>query len=59
MMSIFLKDIQPGYGSPALCYIVEVVIATSSPEDHVCWLLELFAAIQKARLMLNPEKSKI
>ena len=58
-MSIILKDVQPRYGSLVLCYIDDVVIATSSLEDHMCRLREVFTAIRDAGLKLNPKKCEV
>ena len=42
-----------------MCYVDDLMIETSTLEDHIEWLDEMFACMKRAGLKCNPSKSEI
>ena len=47
------------YGNLVMCYVVEIVIATLTLEDHIERLDEVFACMKRAGLKRKPSKCEI
>ena len=59
LMSQALTRITKNYGTLVMCYVDNGVIATSTLEDNIERLDEVFASIKRARLKCKPSKCEI
>ena len=54
--TIVFKDLVQWYGSIVMCYIVDIVIATETAEEHLRRLRDFMTYLSNAGLKLNPKK---
>ena len=50
LMALALTRVTKKYGNLMICYVDDLVIATSSLEDHIDWLEEVFGCMKRAGL---------
>ena len=58
-MAQALTRVTTKYGKLVMCYVDDVVIATSNLEDHIDWLDEVFGCMKRAGLKCKPSKCEI
>ena len=58
-MARALKDISSQYGNLVLCYIDDILIATTTVDDHIIRLEQVFNCLRKAGLKLKASKCKL
>ena len=56
LMAQALTSVTKKYGKLVMCYVDDVVIATSTLEDHIERLDEVFACMKRAGLKCKPSK---
>ena len=59
LMAQALTSVTEKYENLVICYVDDVVIATSTLEDHIERLDEVFACMKKAGLKCKPSKCEI
>ena len=59
LMAQALTRVTKKYGNLVMCYVDDVVIATSTLEDHVDKLDEVFGCMKRAGLKSKPSKCEI
>ncbi len=57
-MNIVLRDLKQEYGNVVLCYVDDVLIATTTIEQHLQRLDEVFQRLAAAGLKCKPSKCK-
>ena len=59
LMAQALTNVTKKYGNSVMCYVDDVVIATSTLEDHIEQLVEVFACMKRAGLKCKLSKCEI
>ena len=59
LMAPELTKVTKKYGKLIICYVDDVVIVTSTPEDHIERLDEVFTCRNQAGLNCKPSKCEI
>ena len=59
LMAHALTSVTKNYGKLVVCYVDDVVIATTALEDHIERLDEVFACMKRAGLKCKPSKCEI
>ncbi len=59
LMSKVMKSVQSKYGNAVLCYIDDILIATTTVAEHLDRLEEVFTCLQEAGLKLKAAKCQI
>ena len=59
LMAQALTRVTKKYWNLVMCYVDDVVIATSTLEDHIDWLDEVFGCMKRAGLKCKPSKCEI
>ena len=59
LMAQALTRVTKKYGNLGMCYVDDVVIATTTLEDHIDRLEEVFGCMKRAGLKCKPSKCEI
>ena len=59
LMAQALTRVTKKYGNLVMCYVDDIVIATTTLEDHIDWLDEVFGCMKRAGLKCKPSKCEI